>query len=104
MEMRFWKVEPLRVSSSVFLSDSAVLTGAEGSIQPFPLPADPGVENTLREVVERVEAMDGEKAVASWAVRRMLERVRAAIFILASRLICGEFRPANADYFVLSEI
>ena len=42
---------PLSDSSSVFLSDSAEFTGAEGSIQPSPVPFDPEMEKTLRLVV-----------------------------------------------------
>ena len=53
MEMRFWKVEPLRHSARVFCRDSGELTGAEGSIHPAPVPAEPGDENVFREVVRR---------------------------------------------------
>ena len=44
MDIRFWNVEPLRHSSSVFCSDAAELTGEDGSIHPSPVPKDPGVE------------------------------------------------------------
>ena len=48
--MRFWKEEPLSASFNVFWRDSGVLTGALGSIQLAPVPAEPGGENTLRVV------------------------------------------------------
>ena len=44
MDIRFWNVEPLKHSSSVFCSDAAELTGEDGSIHPSPVPNDPGVE------------------------------------------------------------
>ncbi len=51
MEMRFWNVEPFSDSESVFCREDAVFTGAEGSIHPTPVPAEPGGEKTLREVL-----------------------------------------------------
>lgn len=73
MLMRFLNVEPLRDSARVFLRLSAVLTGEEGSIHPSPVPRDPGVENTFREVAARAEdPTDGVKAEASWARRKPL--------------------------------
>ena len=49
MEIRFWNVEPLSDSESVFWREDAVFTGAEGSIHPTPVPEEPGGEKTLRE-------------------------------------------------------
>lgn len=76
MEIRFWKVEPLSDSESVFWSEAAVFTGAEGSIHPSPVPADPGGEKTLSEelllllliLVVRVRQLpdDGEKEETLW--------------------------------------
>jgi hypothetical protein len=50
MEIRFWKEEPLSASVRVFWRDAGVLTGALGSIQLAPVPADPGGEKTEREL------------------------------------------------------
>lgn len=69
IEIRFWKVDPLSDSESVFWSEAAVFTGAEGSIHPAPVPADPGGEKTLSEellllileVRVRLLPDDGEK-------------------------------------------
>lgn len=80
MEIRFWKVEPLSDSESVFWSEAAVFTGAEGSIHPSPVPVDPGGEKTLSEelllllllmliLVVRVMRLlpdDGEKEETLW--------------------------------------
>jgi len=86
MDMRFWNVEPFIVSARVFWSDSAELTGEDGSIHPLPVPADPGVEKTFREVeVDRTALlllmMEGENEEASWARRKPL-RARAGSFMV----------------------
>jgi hypothetical protein len=75
MEIRFWKVEPLRASASVFWRDSGVLTGALGSIHPWPVPLEPGGEKTWREVWWRVLVVGGVKAVVVEARRRPLRAV-----------------------------
>ena len=49
MDIRFWNVEPLSDSESVFWREDAVFTGAEGSIHPTPVPEEPGGEKTFRE-------------------------------------------------------
>ena len=47
MEIRFWKVEPLSDSASVFSREAAEFTGAEGSIHPSPVPDEPETEKML---------------------------------------------------------
>ena len=48
MDIRFWNVEPLRHSSSVFCKEAAEFTGEEGSIHPVPVPSEPGVEKMFK--------------------------------------------------------
>jgi hypothetical protein len=79
MEIRFWKEEPLRASARVFWRDWGVLTGALGSIQLAPVPADPGGEKTERELVllvlwrVLVKVLVGAKADVVEARRRPSE-------------------------------
>ena len=48
MDIRFWNVDPLRHSSSVFCKEAAEFTGEEGSIHPVPVPSEPGVEKMFK--------------------------------------------------------
>mmetsp|Transcript_48526 Transcript_48526/g.103269 ORF Transcript_48526/g.103269 Transcript_48526/m.103269 type:complete len:328 (+) Transcript_48526:761-1744(+) len=82
IEILFWNVDPFRLSASVFSREAAEFTGAEGSIHPAPVPSDPGVEKTLREVAARVgPPTAGAKEEASWARRRTL-RAREGSFMV----------------------
>ena len=81
--MRFWKVDPLSDSESVFWRDSGVLTGAEGSIQPAPVPADAGGEKTLSDddVVVVVDLVEVSVVKAEDWLRRMVEKARESFMV-----------------------
>ena len=63
MEMRFLKVDPLSASSSVFLREATEFTGAEGSIHPSPVPAEPETEKTLSDDVDCLVDDDDRRLV-----------------------------------------
>ena len=88
MDIRFWNVEPLRHSSSVFCKEAAEFTGEEGSIHPVPVPSEPGVEKMFKLVDDdddRALLMyDGVKAlaVARKPHRAMEESFMVNLFVL----------------------
>mmetsp|Transcript_10531 Transcript_10531/g.22199 ORF Transcript_10531/g.22199 Transcript_10531/m.22199 type:complete len:305 (+) Transcript_10531:293-1207(+) len=72
-ESRFWKVAPSKDFSSVSLREASLLTGAEGSIHPSPVPALP--DTRLRFVVDDVDDETGANPDAVGAAER--NRARA---------------------------
>lgn len=74
MEMRFWKVDPLSDSASVFSREAAEFTGAEGSIHPSPVPDEPETEKMLSDDVDCLVIEDEERVVvkpdACWLARK----------------------------------
>mmetsp|Transcript_11059 Transcript_11059/g.22615 ORF Transcript_11059/g.22615 Transcript_11059/m.22615 type:complete len:132 (+) Transcript_11059:1319-1714(+) len=108
MEMRFWKAAPSRALARVFLREAAVLTGAEGSIHPAPVPREPGMgleeEEEWRSVVDCLEALGRddkeEKAVAEWRRRRPL-RAMEGTFMVAGRcrlpVMVGEIDKSKSN-------
>ena len=84
--MRFWNVDPFKDSARVFSSDEAVLTGADGSIHPSPVPREPGAEKTFRDEERRPVEDAGEKEDASSARRRTAPRARESCFMVVCSL------------------
>ena len=50
-ERRFWNCEPSMDLATIFCKDWSELTGAEGSIQPAPVPEDPDMRFSAQSAV-----------------------------------------------------
>mmetsp|Transcript_690 Transcript_690/g.1482 ORF Transcript_690/g.1482 Transcript_690/m.1482 type:complete len:309 (+) Transcript_690:752-1678(+) len=70
-EILFWKDAPSNDFSRVSFRDCSLLTGAEGSIHPMPVPALP--DTTFKFVVDEVTEEIGANPDAKWEVERMRE-------------------------------
>ena len=87
MDIRFWNVEPLRHSSSVFCKEAAEFTGEEGSIHPVPVPSEPGVEKMFKLVDDDDErALLMDDGVKALAVARKPHRAMEESFMVIIRL------------------
>ena len=89
IEIRFWKVAPLRDSARVFLREAAELTGAEGSIHPSPVPAEPEMVEAFREVVVWRLIVDGVNEDALLARRKPLTAKEASFMVGFLLLFCS---------------
>mmetsp|Transcript_20478 Transcript_20478/g.50900 ORF Transcript_20478/g.50900 Transcript_20478/m.50900 type:complete len:314 (+) Transcript_20478:768-1709(+) len=78
-ESRFWKVAPSNDFESVSFRDSALFTGAEGSIHPSPVPALP---DTTSSCVAEADDETGAKPDAVGAADRKRARAREKFMLM----------------------